>query len=411
MVLMEAVLRLLKTPPLWIILSISPVLSQERYPEVQNDADCDCYRTNGSVANTFTTHKFFDFRSLDQYAGVPDVIRDPDETSQALATSDYFLTDQWNDNWAIQSWNNSELLADNSGINDATYLLVNSPNNVYIEANRVERDDGTTEQDGSTYLTMRTARVGRFQSAAELESVAKGLHYVSVRMRARTRGAPGAVSAMFTYRPPPDDSDGLSGVQESDLEIRTSDPARNAQYTNQPSYTLEGQEVAAATRNATLPRGLRWSDWAAYRLDWTPDRTVHYVDGDEVASIAFQNPRDPSQVFFNCWSDGGSWSGVMRRGHEAFLQIQWIEMLFNETDANLADAGQKRETVSLWRDEGGCKKVCSIDESGTVGTAVLIDDGEDAEGGAVRASGLGGYWCATFWIPILTMLATALRTI
>ena len=411
MALMEAISQLLKMPPLWIFFLISPALSQERYPEVKSDADCDCFRTNGTAANTFTTHKFFDFRSLGQYAGVPDVIRDPDDTSQALATSDYFLGDEWNDNWVTQSWNNSELLRDHSGINDATYLMVNSPNNLYIEANRVRRDDGTTEEDGSTYLTMRTARVGRFQSAAEFESVAKGLHYVSVRMRARTRGAAGAVSAMFTYRAPPaTDSDGLSGVQESDLEIRTSDPAGYAQYTNQPSYTLEGQEVPEATRNATLPRGLRWSDWGAYRLDWTPDRTVHYVDGDEVASIAFQNPRAPSQVFFNCWSDGGSWSGVMRRGHEAFLQIQWIEILFNETDTNLADAGQKRSPVTR-RDEGGCKKVCSIDESGTVGTVVLIDDGGDDESGGAIVLGLGGYWCAALWISVFTMSAAAMGII
>ena len=396
----------LSTTALWILFLAPPSLSEDRYPEVKSDSDCDCYRTNGSVANTFTTHKFFDFRSLGQYAGVPDVIRDPDDTSQALATSDYFLSDEWNDHWVLQHWNNSELMRDDTGINDATYLLVNSPNNVYIEASRVEQDDGTTEEDGSTYLTMRTVRVGPFQSAAEFESVADGLHYVSVRMRARTRGAPGAVSAMFTYRAPPADSDGLSGVQESDLEIRTSDPSWRAQYTNQPSYTLEGQDVPEATRNATLPRGLRWSDWADYRMDWTPARTAHFVDGDEVASIAFQNPRDPCQVFFNCWSDGGSWSGVMRKGHEAFLQIQWIEMLFNETDTNLADAGQKAAVARS--DEAGCKRVCSIDDTETVGTAVLIDDGDDAEGGAVQTFGSLGYWHPTFWITVSTTIITAL---
>ncbi|RYP70533.1 hypothetical protein DL769_004926 [Monosporascus sp. CRB-8-3] len=397
---------------LLILLFASSAATQDAYPQVVSDDQCQCYFTNGSNAHYFTKHKFFDFRSLSEHAGVPEIIRDPWDGSHALATSDYFLSDEWTDNWTTQSWNNSELLE--SGANDASYLLVNSPSNIYIEANRDE------DAASDTYLTMRTGRLPGFQTAAEFESVATGFHYISVRMFARTRGAPGAVTAMFTYR----GADELANVQESDLEIRTMDPLETVQYTNQPSYTVDGDEVPEATRNVTLPRGLRWTDWAVYRMDWTPTTTTHYVDGEEVAAIRFQNPRDPSQLFFNCWSDGGSWSGVMRRGHEAFLQIQWIDMVYNQTTKNTARSeGEASEQLDVLteRDAGPCHQVCSIDQTDKVGTTVLIDAGGsggdedsnegDDESGASSVFGVDGrLHHLTLWIPfiVVVMIGTGL---
>ncbi|RYP64427.1 hypothetical protein DL771_008759 [Monosporascus sp. 5C6A] len=398
--------------PLLILLFASPAVTEDASTQVVSDNQCQCYLTNGSNAQYFTKHKFFDFRSLSQYAGVPEMIQDPWDSSHADATSDYFLSDEWTDNWGTQTWNNSEQL--DSGANDASYLLVNSPNNIYIEANRDE------DAASDTYLTMRTSRLPRFQTAAEFESVATGLHYVSVRMFARTRGGPGAVTAMFTYR----GAEELADVQESDLEIRTMDPLETVQYTNQPSYTVDGDEIPEATRNVTLPRGLRWTDWAVYRMDWTPTTTTHYVDGEEVAAIEFQNPRDPSQLFFNCWSDGGSWSGVMRRGQEAFLQIQWIDMVYNQTTKNTVrsdgDATEQFDVLAE-RDTGSCQRVCSIDQTDNAGTTVLIDNGGsggdgdsneggdgdssgggDDEGGASSTFGVEGHLHhLTLWIPFI----------
>ncbi|RYP03469.1 hypothetical protein DL765_010483 [Monosporascus sp. GIB2] len=383
--------------PLLTLLFVSSALSQDASPQVVNDDQCQCYLTNGTNAQYFTKHKFFDFRSLSQYAGVPGIIQDAWDSSNADATSDYFLSDEWTDNWTTQNWNNSEQL--DSGSIDASYLLVNSPNNIYIEANRDEN------AASDTYMTMRTSRLQRFQTAAEFESVATGLHYVSVRMFARTRGDPGAVTAMFTYR----GAEKLADVQESDLEIRTMDPLETVQYTNQPSYTVDGDEIPEATRNVTLPRGLQWTDWAVYRMDWTPTTTTHYVDGEQVAAIEFQNPRDPSQIFFNCWGDGGSWSGVMRRGHEAFLQIQWIDMVYNQTTKNTArsdgDAPEQFDVLAE-RDAGACSRVCSIDQTDKVGTTVLIDNGTSGgdgdEGGASSIFGVDGHLHRfTLWIPFI----------
>lgn len=108
---------------------------------------------------------------------------------------------------------------------------------------------------------------------------------------------------MFTYR----GADELSRVQESDLEFRTLDPPGAVHFTNQPAYTEEGVKIDKATRNVTIPGDLTYEDWAVYRMDWTPGDTTWFINGEEVASIDFQTPRDPSVLMFNSWSDGGNW--------------------------------------------------------------------------------------------------------
>lgn len=319
------------------------------------DANCNCYRTNATTSNYFAHHLFFDFRNLPQYARVPPLIGDPDGNTQAAAASSYFSLPQWTNYWAAQNWNNSEMMrmnnSDLSG-SDATVLMVNSPNNVYVDR---DRDPRPASQ---THLVMRTARLAAgFQTVAEIESVSTGFRFLSIRMLARTRGPPGAITAMFTYRPPA----GPLPVQEADLEIRTRDPENAVQYTNQPSWNADG-DIPAATRNTTMPRGSRWTGWAHYRLDWTPYLSTWYVNGQFASSIAFQAPRDPAQVILNSWSDGGSWSGNMTANATAAMQIQWIEMVFNNTDP-------------VYTKFGSCKNVCSIDETHVVGTPVLMPSG------------------------------------
>jgi beta-glucanase (GH16 family) len=323
------------------------------YP-LTTDSNCHCYKTNASASNYFAHHKFFDFRSLSQYVKIPNVLPDPNSNTNAPPVSNYFSSQDFNSFWSIQNWNNSNTLHSNdTTISDATVFMVNSPNNVYIERN--------TDQQASsqTHLTMRTVRLKEFQSAAEIETQSLGYQYVSVRMFARTKGASGAVTAMFTYRPGPNNL--LALVQEADLEIRTVDPTTSVQYTNQPSWNATG-DIPGATRNVSLPNGKRWSDWAYYRLDWTPGSSTWYVNGQLASVINFQAPRDPAQVMFNAWSDGGSWSGNMTDNAQAYLQMQWIEIVYNNTDPNQIKSGK-------------CVNICSIDETTQIGTPVLISNG------------------------------------
>ncbi|GAB1315324.1 hypothetical protein MFIFM68171_05534 [Madurella fahalii] len=337
------------------------------YP-LTTDSNCHCYKTNATTSNYFSHHHFFDFRSLSRYVNVTRPLDSFEANAQAPPTSPFFADSDFTRTWAIMSWNNSALLSlDNTTLNDATLKMVNSPNNIYIE-----RDTDRAwspffnpwlpppPAPTGTHLTMRTVRHATFQSSAEFESVSQGYQFLSVRMQARTKGASGAVTAMFTYRPPPTPHN-ISGVQEADLEIRTRDPPVYVQYTNQPAWNSTS-DIPDATRNVTLPAGKRWSEWADYRMDWTPGSSTWYVNGHLVSEIKFQAPRDPALVIFNAWSDGGSWSGHMPIGGEAYLQIRWIEMVYNNTDPG---AGKS----------GGCKNVCSIDETTRLGTPVLMTSG------------------------------------
>ncbi|KAL4726330.1 hypothetical protein ACLX1H_007010 [Fusarium chlamydosporum] len=282
--------------------------------------ECNCYLTNGSNSAYYLRHNFYDYRNLSKYARIPNPIGN--SSRKADVTSDYFKSDTWVETWSIQDWNNRE----SGGVSlsgDATVLMANSPNNIYIQEN--DDDDATSD----TFLTMRTVRLPGFQSAAEFDSVLT-YHYVSVRMLARVTGAAGACMALFTYL----EGEELADVQEADIEIMTRDPKNQIQYTNQPSFTEDGDEVPKATRNATLPKGVGWDDWVVHRLDWTPERSVWYVQGQEVASIEFQTPKDPAQIILNAWSDGGSWSGNMSLGDAAYMQVQWIDMVYNVTKDN-----------------------------------------------------------------------------
>ncbi|KAL2259949.1 hypothetical protein VTK26DRAFT_6196 [Humicola hyalothermophila] len=321
-------------------------------PSLTDDSQCDCYLTNGNRSSYFTEHRFFDFRSLSEYAGVPPIIRDPDATADADETSAFFTTPAWTDFWMLGSWNNSR-----GGVrSDATALMVNSPNNVYIEAS------SDPDPSSQTFLTLRTQRVTRdFQTAAEIESVSAKFKYLSLRARMRTRGAAGAVTAMFAYR----GADTLAGVQESDLEVRTADPRTLVHYTNQPSYTDDGDVIAQATRNATLPAGRAWSDWAVHRMDWTPRATTWFVDGVPVAQIDFQVPRDECNVILNAWGDGGGWTGNMSAGDAAYLQVQWLEIVFNSTEPRDGGDGDGDRV---------CHAVCSIDRTTQLGTPVMLWD-------------------------------------
>ncbi|RKU42854.1 hypothetical protein DL546_002679 [Coniochaeta pulveracea] len=365
-------------PPLSFLVLVS--LVNIRYttaaPSLTDDSHCGCYLTNGTDTRYFTQHKFFDFRDLEKYAGVPDILTDIDNTTNAPPTSDYFTSPDWTNTWAIQNWNTSG----HGARSDASVLRYNSPNNVYIEKN-ADPDNPSPK----TWMTLRTGRLPDFQTAAEIESMSKDhlYQYLSIRLLARTIGAPGAVTAFFTYLEQPT-------VQEADLEILTAGPRDVVQYTNQPSVDDDGDVIAQATQNATLPDGLEWTEWAIHRLDWTPTQSTWYVNGRQTAQIAFQVPRDPAQVVLNAWSDGGQWTGKMSVHDAAYFQIQWLEMVFNSTTVEKRDG----------EGQAGCKAVCSIDETPQTGKPVMLFDNA-AQKGVSRASGL------MVWVTTGTVLGMA----
>ncbi|KAK4238159.1 beta-glucanase [Achaetomium macrosporum] len=362
-----------------LVISATIPLAAAADPTLTDDSKCGCYLTNGNQSTYFADHRFFDFRTLSEYASVPAVIQDVDASAGADITSAYFSGTEWTDFWMLGSWNNS-----NRARSDATVLMVNSPNNIYVEANN------EPNPSSQTWLTLRTQRLADFQTAAEIESASAQFKYLSIRMRARTVGAAGAITAMFTYR----GADTLAEIQESDLEIRTSDPRNLIHYTNQPAYTDAGDTVPQATQNATMPGGRDWADWAVHRMDWTPGKTTWYVDDTQVAQIEFQAPRDESNLILNAWSDGGAWTGNMSRNDAAYLQVQWLEVLFNNTEmGQTADKKRRRDGAS-----NGCAAVCSIDQTPQLGKPVMLWDN-----GAARTQ-VNGVGRLVGWVPMGVVL-------
>ena len=290
--------------------------------------DCDCYLIDGDYPTYYLQHDFWDFRSLSEYAvasppPIPDTREgnaDAPETSAYFADGSHFKSFWWPMNWVLP-------------IGD-DFANVNSRNNLYIETNA---DGDAPESD--TFLTMRTARRPDFQTNTEFESVGV-VDHASMRMRARSFGASGACTAIFTF------VDG-NPVQEADIEMLTRDSPTAIHYTNQPSIDEDENEIPGAHNNVTVSPP--WTEWVDHRLDWTPGRTTWWYNGEQKHSQEFQAPRDPSKILLNAWSDGRVWTGLMEEGGEAFQQVQWIEIAWDVTDG------------------ASCQNVCSVDDGAAPG--------------------------------------------
>ncbi|KAI8628437.1 concanavalin A-like lectin/glucanase domain-containing protein [Xylariaceae sp. FL1651] len=295
-------------------------------------AACDCYKAMAFSSALFTHRKFFDFRNI-PFPLTPAPIGRAADDAAAGPTHPYFLTPAWSDTWGIRNW-----ASPGRGV-----IRVNSPNNVFIAAaDDDDHDHGHSSLSSSstpvtTHLTLRTLRHPAYQSTAEVESHSMDYQFLTMRMRARTRGSSGAVTALFTY------NGRTKPVQEADYEIRTVTDPRVMQFTNQPGW--DGQDKPDATRIVTLPSP--WTEWQEYRYDWTPGSSDWFFNGKRIASIQYQTPTEPLSVLMNVWSNGGGWSGVMKPGAEAEMQVQWFDLTYNSTSEPAV---------------GACSKVCVIDD-------------------------------------------------
>ncbi len=128
-------------PPLpSTLLSILLLLSFPVTPSAQldngihtdNGHECSCFRTNSSSRGYFTYHRFHDWRNVAQAAAPPTLATNASSATNAFATSNYFQDTSWTSEWSIQTWNNSDTVSTFSATSDATVLMVNSPNNIYI---------------------------------------------------------------------------------------------------------------------------------------------------------------------------------------------------------------------------------------------------------------------------------------
>lgn len=137
------------------------------------------------------------------------------------------------------------------------------------------------------------------------------------------------------------------------------------------------------------------------------------MNGLSAANISFQVPRDPAGLIVNMWSDGGPWTGNMSLYDAAYLQIQYIEIVYNTSgpysgSSSLTIVRPRQAEVTLGSglgsgsemglEEGltgrmvgageeeygamgrrdtfrGCRVVCSVDEgvnASSIGTPVVL---------------------------------------
>jgi len=114
-----------------LVLARILLLSAVVAAQTDNGAECDCFKTNGSTEAYFSYHRFFDYRNVPySLTSNPKVLTDPTNTSDANNSSAFFSSSSWTADWTAQNWDNSDSL--NTSNSDATILMINSPNNVYI---------------------------------------------------------------------------------------------------------------------------------------------------------------------------------------------------------------------------------------------------------------------------------------
>jgi beta-glucanase (GH16 family) len=229
-----------------------------------------------------------------------------------------------------------------------------------------------------SYLSLSTVRVNdETQDSGEITFKEFNASYASVRVYGRVRGAAGAIAGIFTY---------LNDTQESDIEMLTRAPAQYIQYSNQPTTLGEPswEAIPGATVNVSLPHAKLYTDWHVHRLDWTPGRSVFFLDGEQTNTTTLHVPiaHPPSGLYINIWSANSTWSGSMEVGKNATFDILWIELLFN-TSQPVGDASPER--------------ICTIqDHNATVSGGSVIGK---------QAKGVDGQWLA--WLLLSTVFVLA----
>ncbi|KAL4881692.1 concanavalin A-like lectin/glucanase domain-containing protein [Aspergillus karnatakaensis] len=261
--------------------------------------------TPASSQYVYNYHMFHDFRNHDAPTTEPARVNTDAENAAATVQQGYLTDPAFTSDWRIQTWGSPV------GPN-APYRKQYSNGNVYLQ-----RDAAS----GLSHLILRATRSDSFVSSGEIDTTLNNILHASINVRARIVGDPGACAGIFTY---------FNGENESDIEVLTHDPTNIIRYTNQPGLDENGNEIPGASTRATMLNGARWNEWHTHRLDWTPDLSSWYLDGQLAHTKTYGIPREPSTIILNMWGDGGPlWTGEMAIGAAAYLEIEYIEIYYN----------------------------------------------------------------------------------
>jgi hypothetical protein len=210
-----------------------------------------------------------------------------------------------------------------------------------MDEEKIETDyrlEANTTNPTGSYLTLATQKSSSStQMAGELDFTAANITHASVRVMARVSGDPGAVAGIFTYH---DDE------SESDIELLTRDPTSHVHYSNQPTTNDNGDTITGSTFNDSISSTGDYTTWNVYRLDWLDGASVWYVNGVKDTTTTVNVPANESMFILNMWSNNGSWSGYMKEGGSAKMEVLWVEMTFNTSAQNTtADSASSKPVI------------------------------------------------------------------
>jgi hypothetical protein len=322
---------------------------------VKVTADCTQFTTNGSTAANYEFYRFYDFRNIDNTG---------DESTFAASNErcKTFSSAPWNTGWNSRSWArpatrdlyiDMDYVPSGVFISQLLLLLLLLHQVLYTTGNNTD-----ASQEFSTYLTLYTTRLPNgTQLAAALDYSEYNVTHASIRMSARVHGGSGAVAGLFTY---------YNDTTESDIEVLTRDPEAQVRYSNQPTADPQTEEpIPGSSYNVSLASGRSTSTWNDYRLDLVPGRSAWYANGAQTATTEVNVPDTASKVTLNSWSNGGTFSGRMEIGEEAWFDVQWIELLFNTSSS--ADSQSEGSVCSAEASSGTLKQLVRSNTSPLLG--------------------------------------------
>ncbi|KAH6660637.1 concanavalin A-like lectin/glucanase domain-containing protein [Truncatella angustata] len=294
--------------------------------------NCSAFSTNGTAASQFSYYRFYDFRNIpsDTWDSVQNATSPNNETAGA-STSDM----SWSLDWQRR---------------DGLRYAENDPNNPLLpidyQLSKVAMTNVTDDSDATTALSFLSSRENEAsQQSSGIDFNEDSILYLSLRLKARVTGDPGACAAFFTYE---------NDTQEADMELLTRDDQDIVGFNTQPSIDVHGNYINATHFNMSLPNDLTREKWITYRMDWVSDQVVWYVDGVQMANTYTNVPVEPSHLYLTMWGNGGTWTRMMTLGDSALLEIQWIEVTYNLSDATpIANASGT---------------VCNLDDTDTAGS-------------------------------------------
>jgi hypothetical protein len=317
----------------------------------QDLRDCTAFSSNGVAASQYQYYRFYDFRQM-KSAGHG---HSNTKGLQSKVVSD----SSWKNDWYIRDYPRKSpggysipvnFIPERVFISTFPYFPTRKTAAQQTTANATDPSTNST-----SHLSLNTARIdSETQDSGEILFKEFNISYASLRVYSRVHGAPGAVAGIFTY---------LNDTQESDIEIFTRAPSTFIQYSNQPASSGEPDwaPIPGATVNVSLSSGQVYTDWHVQRLDWTPERSVFFVDGEMMnqTDLHVPVPSPPSGFYVDMWSANSTWSGSMEVGRNATLDVLWIEMLFNTTQGIQKSGASRVCAVS----EG---KVAAVQQSSAV---------------------------------------------